>query len=469
VEAKKMGYLFQALLIAFIVFPFLTFFVVASFVWSRYAFIAISLPISLFLGWLLSRKCELPDSFSSRYWPLLSPIVLILGYRIIDNIGEKFLSYRGVEVTVFLALCYVPLIASFAVFCIASKKKIASSKWRLQTYCFISALFATLVWQTKPYFGNTLELGERNDVAIHIEELDLQVFSPWFGDNKLARLNAPSSLRLNGNYPVIDGATAFFPIYAAVVNEVYQADDKKELEKYIRCSRTAQAYSELISGSVDLIVALQPSDEQLERAKKAGVELHLTSIAKEAFVFFVNGQNSVSDLSIEQIQDIYLKKITNWRQVGGNDTKIIPFQRPDNSGSQTTMVKEVMRDKALPLPLIEEFFETMYKVVRDVARYRDYEEAIGYSFRFFTREMMRYTSSHRARFTLADDAAPVKLLSVNGVAPTEENIRNGRYPLTVDIFAITADTSNPNVRKLIDWLISPQGQELIEKVGYVGI
>jgi phosphate transport system substrate-binding protein len=196
----------------------------------------------------------------------------------------------------------------------------------------------------------------------------------------------------------------------------------------------------------------------------------LTPIAKEAFVFFVNGQNSVSDLSIEQIRDIYLKKITNWQQVGGNDVKIIPFQRPDNSGSQTTMVKEVMKDKELPLPLMEEFAMSMGGIIRDVARYRDYEEAIGYSFRFFTREMMKYSSSFRGTiFTVADNAAPVKLLQVNGVAPTEENIRNGRYPFTVDIFAITAGTSNPNVRKLIDWLLSLQGRELIERVGYTGI
>jgi hypothetical protein len=88
---------------------------------------------------------------------------------------------------------------------------------------------------------------------------------------------------------------------------------------------------------------------------------------------------------------------------------------------------------------------------------------------FFTKKMMPYTPPGREFFTVADDAAPVKLLSVNGVAPTEENIRSGLYPFTVDIFAVTAGTGNPNVRKLIDWLLSPQGQELIEKVGYVGI
>ena len=66
------------------------------------------------------------------------------------------------------------------------------------------------------------------------------------------------------------------------------------------------------------------------------------------------------------------------------------------------------------------------------------------------------------------EAEPVKFLSVNGVAPTVENIRNGSYPFTEDVFVVTAGTPNPHVHELIDWLLSPQGQELIEKTGYVG-
>jgi phosphate transport system substrate-binding protein len=57
---------------------------------------------------------------------------------------------------------------------------------------------------------------------------------------------------------------------------------------------------------------------------------------------------------------------------------------------------------------------------------------------------------------------------VDGIAPSKENIRNGTYSLTVDLFAVTAGSSNPNIDKLIAWLLSPQGQELIEKTGYVG-
>ena len=68
-----------------------------------------------------------------------------------------------------------------------------------------------------------------------------------------------------------------------------------------------------------------------------------------------------------------------------------------------------------------------------------------------------------------DLLTPVKLLAVDGVAPSVENIRNGTYPLTISLCAVTTKTTNPNVQKLIDWILSPQGQELIEKTGFVGI
>jgi phosphate transport system substrate-binding protein len=104
-----------------------------------------------------------------------------------------------------------------------------------------------------------------------------------------------------------------------------------------------------------------------------------------------------------------------------------------------------------------------------VAMYRDEEESIGYSFRFYTQVMVNYSGIDRSFGGSPLDADQVKLLSVNGIAPTIENIKNGSYPFTQDVFAVTAGMPNPHVYEIIDWLLSPQGQELIEKTGYVGI
>ncbi|MDR2523345.1 MAG: substrate-binding domain-containing protein [Synergistaceae bacterium] len=433
------------------------------------------------------RKGSLPDDFPNRYWLLLAPMVLLLLYAIFTNFSQNALDFRESGMFGVCALAYASLAASFASACAETEKKLASARGLWPTCAFVLFLFAVLTGQAWLDFDSVLRpSGNEYGVATLIEDLDrnkegirgrvLYDYMSWSKRNRLVTLDAPASLVISGGYPLLDGATAFFPVYWAVADQVYQVDEKVdeklELNKYITCSRTVAAYERLINGKTDLIFVLQPSDGQMEAARKAGVELRLTPIAKEAFVFFVNASNPVTGLTLEQIQDIYLKKITNWRHVGGNYKKILPFQRPENSGSQTAMVKEVMKDKKLPLPLQEEQSGTMGGLYRDVAKHRDLEEAIGYSFRFFTQEMMIVGSSTRVeRFTTAPpgEAKPVKLLAVNGVAPTVENIRSGSYPFTTDVYAVTAGTKNPRVPELIDWLTSPQGQELIEKTGYVGV
>ena len=63
----------------------------------------------------------------------------------------------------------------------------------------------------------------------------------------------------------------------------------------------------------------------------------------------------------------------------------------------------------------------------------------------------------------------IKLLKVDGVAPTRENIRSGAYPYTVELYAATAGTTNPQVPKLLEWLLGPQGQDLVDQTGYVSL
>ncbi|MCL2589011.1 MAG: substrate-binding domain-containing protein, partial [Oscillospiraceae bacterium] len=326
-------------------------------------------------------------------------------------------------------------------------------------------------------------------------DVNLDLYHPWNRSHRLPQLDSPPSFRISGNFPRLNGATSAYPIYAAIANEVFTVSDKTALRRHVLVSGTTTAYNMLIRGEADIIFVLQPSYEQLQLARDAGVELHFTPIARDAFVFFVNRRNPVSGLTTEQIRDIYRGNITNWQEVGGNDSEIVAFQRPANSGSQTAMINEVMKSEELPPPLmLERRIQTMGGMIHQVAQYRNYEDAIGYSFRFFTEEMMRSTFEERsseANFfqlmldLIPDDPdlherrekyqdeinsiiAPVKLLAVDGIYPSKENIRNGTYPFTVDVFAVTAGTTNPHVRELIAWMLSPQGQELIEKTGYVG-
>lgn len=100
-------------------------------------------------------------------------------------------------------------------------------------------------------------------------------------------------------------------------------------------------------------------------------------------------------------------------------------------------------------------FDAMDGVVDGVAGYNNHTNAIGYSFRFFATQMM-----HNQR---------IKLIKINGVAPTPQNIRNGKYPLVGSFYAITRGHPSRNSRRLIAWLKSDDGQTLINRTGYVGI
>ena len=104
------------------------------------------------------------------------------------------------------------------------------------------------------------------------------------------------------------------------------------------------AYVNLIEKNADIIFVTSPSEEEYALAQQAGIEFEIHPVVNEAFVFMVNEKNPVSNLTSQQIVDIYSDKITNWNQVGGEDKEIIAYQREINSGSQTGMLSLVMKD-----------------------------------------------------------------------------------------------------------------------------
>ena len=170
------------------------------------------------------------------------------------------------------------------------------------------------------------------------------------------------------------------------------------------------------------------------------------------FVFFVEPDNPVRDLTSDQLRAIYHGDIANWKEVGGKNQKITAFQRPENSGSQA-MMAWFMGDVSLKTPETYEYVEAMGGVVQKVSQYANETGALGYSFRYFVEDLRQ-----------EDD---VRLLAVDGVLPTLENINNGSYPLTVDLCVITRENDpNPYVQKLVDFMLSEDGQELVEKGGY---
>ena len=268
--------------------------------------------------------------------------------------------------------------------------------------------------------------------------------------------------------PVLDGAEACYPVYAAVAKTLYQNIDQIEYDfrnnsediKYgtnengtiVTFYNTAVGFERLVNGDVDMFFGAKPSASQLEYAEENGVELVYTPIGKEAFVFFVEEDNPVDSLTVDQIRSIYHGSIDNWKEVGGNNEEIIAFQRPERSGSQSMMVY-FMGDVSLKEPMTFEMESAMMGIVEKVAEYENEAGAIGYSFRYFLEGL--------------NEVENVKILKINDVYPSNSTIQDGTYPVTTSLYCITVKgNDNPYVQKVLDFLLSEDGQTIIEKTGY---
>lgn len=257
-------------------------------------------------------------------------------------------------------------------------------------------------------------------------------------------------------YPKVDGATAMRPMSVEIAKSVLKMTDD-EAEEFIVHNTTAKAYENLINKTADLIFVSEPSDSILNDAKKAGVEFEMVGIGRDGFVFIINQENHVESLTIKQIQDIYTGKITNWKEVDGEDAKILAYQREPNSGSQNLMEKMVMKDLDFVEQPKELVIESMAGLVDHVASYSNSKYSIGYSIYLYAKEQYVKDS--------------IKFLSIDGIYPTDDTIADGTYPLSKIVYAIYRkdEPQDSNVRKLVEWLKTEEGQKTVIAGGYTGI
>ena len=299
----------------------------------------------------------------------------------------------------------------------------------------------------------TRRLSNNFSGATQAQMVDVGRYLPHSADSDLPDIGA--SLKLTGDLPVLDGAAALVPVYAAVIDNIYPegcvtyeggefSDDNYYGENFaddsvMQYNNTVRGYKAIVDGTTDILFCAAPSEAQKQYAEEQGVELVYVPIGLEGFVFFVNENNPVDGLTAEQIRKIYAGEYKNWSEVGGANRIINPVTRLEGSGSQTafeSFMKDYKVGKKHPLAITG--------------------ASIGFSFRYYMDGIVGNDS--------------VKMLSLNGVYPSAENIRNRTYPVVAQFYAIyRADNENENIRVLIDWLLSEEGQKLIEETGYVRI
>lgn len=277
---------------------------------------------------------------------------------------------------------------------------------------------------------------------------DLKGFGPYDGPEKIA-------LAFTANrWPVVDGATAFLPFYQEMAARMLGVSTE-EAADYILCSTTDYAYPYLWQKKVDLVFCLRPSEAQVQEAAQNGVVFEEVPFANEGFVFFVNKSNPVDSITVQQLHDIYAGKITNWKELGGNDEEIIAYQRTEGSGSQTGLYLHIIGPDEVVDPPIQRRAGTMNEIIDRVASYQNASGALGYSYRYFV------TNMHY------DDQ--IKMLQVDGIYPDYDSIADGSYPLISDVCAVYREDepANSAARKIARWCCSSQGAVLAKELGYV--
>ena len=283
--------------------------------------------------------------------------------------------------------------------------------------------------------------------------IDVYEYLPFKEDSKIVKTDS-KTLKLTENLPRIDGAAALFPVYSAFVNAVYPNTTKLH-DGIFEYNNTPDGYRLLAEKETDIFIGVYPSDEQRAYAEENQTTFEYTPIGTEAFVFFVHKDNPITNLTTEQIKNIYSGKIINWKDVGGKNEKIAAFQRNEGSGSQS-MLKRFMGDTPITDAPTEMVNDLMAGIIEQVADYKSKTNSIGFSFRYYVEGIIKNPD--------------IKMISIDGAAPTSENIRNGSYPILTPIYAVTyKENQNGNVDKLLEWILSDEGQYIINETGYVGI
>lgn len=298
--------------------------------------------------------------------------------------------------------------------------------------------------------------------------------SPFaLGDAKAYAADSSVKLRSYGSYPSIDGSTVCVPMGMELARQ-HLTMDETDLAGFVTFSTTHSAYERLILGrgnpnasilsermamdpehTVDLILATSPSDEEIALANEQQVELVKQPFCLDAFVFIVNKSNPVDSLTVDQIRAIYTNMLADWGEVGGEQGKeIAAFQRPKNSGSQTAMEQMVMKGIRISGASENYISDGMAELVAQVGNYDNGRYALGYSYLYYVDVLYK--------------SGDIKVLAIDGVLPTPENLRSGAYPFTTSYYAVH-QKGNQTAAAFSEWLLSKQGQACVAQAGYVPV
>jgi phosphate transport system substrate-binding protein len=210
--------------------------------------------------------------------------------------------------------------------------------------------------------------------------------------------------------------------------------------------------SALINGTTDICEASRAmkDPEKKQVVDKAGGPPVELVTAKDGLSVYINESNPINELTMAQLKDIYTGKVTNWKDVGGRDGKIVPYSRENSSGTYVFFKEHVLQN-ADYTPRAQAMPGTA-AVVNAVVKEKF---GIGYGGAAY--------------------AKGIKVLKVKkdagsaAIAPEDKTIKDGTYPLSRPLFFYVRAKPSAEIKAFTDWVLSPAGQGIVTKVGYFPI
>jgi len=205
----------------------------------------------------------------------------------------------------------------------------------------------------------------------------------------------------------------------------------------------------LINGTTDICEASRPmKDKEKEDVKaKRGAEVKEIPVAVDGLAIYLNAANPVKELSLDQLKGIYRGTITNWKDIGGKDGKIIAYGRENSSGTYAYFKEHVLANGDFH-PSVQTLPGTS-AVTNAVAKD---PKSIGYG-------GIAYAKGIHHAMVKKESTSP-------GVEPSMENVLSGKYPISRYLYWYTAGEPAGEMKKLVDWVLGPEGQKLVQEVGY---
>jgi phosphate transport system substrate-binding protein len=244
---------------------------------------------------------------------------------------------------------------------------------------------------------------------------------------------------------VLNGSTTVFPIAQRAAEEFMNLHS--DVDVSVRGTGSGNGIAALINGTCDIADASRPmKDEEIKKAKENGVDPVATVIAKDAIAIVVNKDNPIKSITKEQLKEIYAGQITNWKELGGADMKIVPVTRDSSSGTFEIFEKKILGKgtEMVSSAVVQGSNQAVKTTVSKTPG------AIGYI-------GLGYVDS------------TVKTVAFDGVLPSKESVLNGTYEISRPLFMYTNGTPKGVVKEFIDFVMSPEGQKIVEEVGYIAV